>query len=78
MSKYHYGAYLFWYKTSQFNPTKYIYIVAVSEKQARFFYYKAGYTLMHEYECSSINFIPACDFTKRHAVGAIVKNDIDL
>lgn len=62
-------AYLFWYKSEDLAPTEYIYIVAVSEKQARYFYVKEGYTRMYDYEVQSVDVLP---LTKDYEVGTIL------
>lgn len=62
-------AYLFWYKSDETAPTEYIYIVAVSEKQARLFYLKNGYTRMYDYEVRSVDVLP---LTKDYAIGTIL------
>ena len=51
-------AYLFWYKSSEFARTEYIYIVAVSIKQARYFYIKNGYARMYDYSLNPLDDLP--------------------
>ena len=43
-------AYLFWYKSSEYATTEYIYIVCFSRKQACMYFSKYGYTRMYDYE----------------------------
>lgn len=59
-------AYMFWYMSSQYAPTEYVYIIAFSEKQARMFFIKNGYTRMYDY---SLNPVRVVKTTKRHEVG---------
>lgn len=47
-------AYLFWYKSSPTARTEYLYIYAVSAKQASYFFYKEGYTRMYDYSYNPI------------------------
>lgn len=64
-------AYLFWYKSDEYAKTEYIYIFALSLKQARFFYIKNGYTHMYDYSLNPVDEIEANHFTIRHEVGEI-------
>ena len=66
------SAYLFWYKSDEYAPTEYIYIVAFSVKQARYFYIKNGYTYMYDYSCTPVDEISADNWTARHEIGDIL------
>ena len=65
-------AYLFWYKSDEYAKTEYIYIIAVSEKQANFLFYKNGYKNMYDYSNGPIDIIGSCYFRARHNVGDIL------
>lgn len=65
-------AYLFWYKSDEYAPTEYVYIIAVSVKQAQWFWVHNGYTHMYDYCFNPIDAIDAKDFIKRHEVGDIL------
>ena len=62
-------AYLFWYKSDEYAPTEYIYIIAVSAKQAQWYWVHHGYTRMYDYCFNPIDEIDAKDFVKQHKVG---------
>lgn len=66
------NAFQFWYKSDIYAPTEYIYIIAVSLKQARYFYTSKGFTRMYDYSINPVNIIQACLFKKRHEVGDIL------
>lgn len=66
------SAYLFWYKSSEYATTEYIYIVAFSVKQARLFYIKQGYTRMYDYSLSPVDTISADNWTTNHEIGEIL------
>lgn len=65
-------AYLFWYKSDERAPTEYIYIIAYTMKQARFFYIRQGYTRMYDYDAKPIDTIDEINFIKQHKVGDIL------
>ena len=46
--------YQFWYKSSELSITQYIWICAVSEKQAKYFFFKAGYCHMYDFSRTPI------------------------
>ena len=62
-------AYLFWYKIDAYAPTEYVYIVALSVKQAQFYWVHQGYTHMYDYCFNPIDYIEETDFLKPHNVG---------
>lgn len=64
-------AYLFWYKCNEYARTEYIYIFALTRKQACYFYAKAGYTNMYDYEVYPVDEIDEKNFTMVHKVGEI-------
>ena len=68
-------AFLFWYKSDEYAKTEYIYIIAVSEKQANFIFYKNGYKNMYDYSNGPIDIIDAYYFRARHNVGDILGQD---
>lgn len=68
-------AFQFWYKSTPTSPTEYIYVIAVSFKQAKFFWYKhlknvIGYA--YDYETYPIYVKEEKDFLDVHAVGEIL------
>lgn len=65
-------AYLFWYKSSEYATTEYIYIIALSVSQARFYFYQAGYGHMLDYSYSPIDEIDENRFMKKHLLGEIL------
>lgn len=65
-------AYLFWYKSSEYATTEYIYIIAFSVKQASLFYVKQGYTRMYDYDTTPCDAIPAQYWQARHEIGDIL------
>ena len=65
-------AFLFWYKSDEYAKTEYIYIIAVSEKQANFIFYKNGYKNMYDYSNGPIDIIASYYFRARHNVGDIL------
>lgn len=67
-----YKAYMFWYTTSASGPTEYIYVIAVSEKQAQYFfdrYRKEVLGYVYDYDTSSCC-ITECYY--RHQIGDII------
>lgn len=65
-------AFLFWYKSSTYAPTEYIYIIAYTLRQAQYFYRKAGYTRMYDYDTLPVDCIQEYDFVEPHRVGDIL------
>lgn len=65
-------AYLFWYKSSDNAPTEYIYIIALSYKQAQFYYDKKGYTRMYDYDVMPIDELEEKDFMQKHNIGDVL------
>lgn len=52
--------------------TEYIYIIAYTPKQARFFFINQGYNNMYDYELSPVDEIPQRDFVRDHKCGDIL------
>lgn len=68
-------AYLFWYKSDQLAPTEYIYIIALSLKQARFLwgrYLRSNIGECYDYDFNPVDLINECDFARPHKVGDIL------
>ena len=65
-------AFLFWYKSSEYSPTEYIYIIAFTHKQACYFYDRAGYRRMYDYSHEYCDARPASEWNKPHEVGDIL------
>lgn len=65
-------AYLFWYKSEEDAPTEYVYIIALSMKQAQYYWVHHGYTRMYDYCFNPIDAIDAKDFVKQHKVGEML------
>lgn len=65
-------AYLFWYKSDEYAPIEYIYIIAVSVKQARYFFIKNGYMNMYDASLKPVDYIDKLDFLKPHKIGDIL------
>ena len=68
-------AYLFWYKSTENAPTEYVYIIAVSVKQAKYFwfnYMKYIVGRVYDYDLEPCNEIDKSQFVRRHEVGDIL------
>lgn len=65
-------AYLFWYKSDEYAPTEYVYIIAVSVKQAIYYWLHKGYARMYDYCYNPIDAIEEKDFLKPHKIGDIL------
>ena len=65
-------AYLYWYKCDEYAKTEYIYIIAVSVKQANYIFYSQGYKNMTDYSNGPIDIISAYYFRNHHKVGDIL------
>ena len=65
-------AYLFWYKSDEYAPTEYIYIIAYTLKQARYYYIKLGYTRMFDYSLDPVKEIEQKRFNAKHEIGDIL------
>lgn len=65
-------AYLFWYKSNEYARTEYIYIIAVSVRQAQWYWVHKGYTRMYDYCFYPIDEIEAKDFMQSHNIGDIL------
>lgn len=64
-------AFLYWYKSSEYANTEYIYIIAFSIKQAWLFFRKNGYTKMYDYG-GPIDNITFYYWLKSHEIGDIL------
>lgn len=68
-------AYLFWYKTDPMASTEYMYVIAVSCKQAMYFwhnYLKNTLGYAYDYTREPCDAIEGEDFVRRHEVGDIL------
>lgn len=68
-------AYTFWYKITETARTEYVYVVACSYKQARYFWFNyLKYTLgyAYDYDLEPCDEIDSTDFVKEHHVGDIL------
>lgn len=68
-------AFLFWYLSDQTAPTEYVYVIAVSYKQAKYFWvnylkYTLGYA--YDYAIEPCDEIDKSQFIRRHEVGDIL------
>lgn len=68
-------AYLFWYRSTETSPTEYMYVIAHTYKQARYFWYNylkftLGYA--YDYDLDPVNEIDSKDFVKEHFAGDIL------
>lgn len=68
-------AYLFWYKQECDSITEYVYVIATSLRQAKFFWhnylkYVIGYC--EDYDIRPVNMICENQFVKQHQVGDIL------
>ena len=68
-------AFQFWYKFDENTPTEYIYIIAVSLKQAQYFYKRLGYTRMFDYSLVPTRVIDKSAFNFIHAIGDVLGQD---
>lgn len=65
-------AYLFWYKNDEYAPTEYVYIIALSYKQANYFWYNYLHNVLgyvYDYDTTPCN-VMQC--TRPHDVGDIL------
>lgn len=68
-------AYLFWYLSDKMTSTEYVYVIAKSYKQAKYFWYNfVKYTLgyVYDYDLEPCDEIDAKDFLKSHDIGDIL------
>lgn len=68
-------AYLFWYQYAPSTKSEYVYVIAVSYKQAKYFWYNyikntLGY--IYDYDLMPCNEIEAKNFILQHKVGDIL------
>lgn len=68
-------AYVFWYLSSPNAKTEYVYVIAVSYRQAKYFWlnylkYSLGYAF--DYDLDPCNEIDKSHFSKHHDVGDIL------
>lgn len=71
-------AYLFWYRRSAYERTAYCHVIAVSAKQAWFYWFNylknvVGYCI--DYAVDYIDKIDEIDFARPHKVGDILGQD---
>lgn len=62
-------AYMFWYICVEGGATEYVYIIAFTEKQARYFFVQNGFTKMYDYSLSPVRVRAT---TKHYAVGEML------
>lgn len=68
-------AYLFWYQLDETSTTEYVYVIAVSYKQAKYFwfnYVKRQLGYVYDYDVEPCNEIDKSQFTRPHEVGDIL------
>ena len=68
-------AFAFWYLLSPNSSTEYIYVIAVSYKQAKYFWYnylKYNLGYVYDYDLEPCEEIDYKDFNKSHDVGDIL------
>lgn len=66
-------AYLFWYIPSKYGTTEYVYVIAVSVKQAQYFWYNyVKYTLGNVYDFDYYPCYEVEGLTRHHEVGDIL------
>lgn len=68
-------SYLFWYKAEQTAPTEYLYVIAFTLKQAKYFWFNylkntLGYAW--DYDLNPVDIIEEKDFVKQHDAGEIL------
>lgn len=68
-------AFLFWYKADELAPTEYMYVIAYTFKQAKYFWFNylkhtLGYA--YDYDLNPVDIIDQKDFVKQHNVGDIL------
>ena len=68
-------AYMFWYICNENGPTEYVYIIAFTEKQARYFFVKNGYTKMYDYSLFPVRVRAT---SKLHCLGEMLGQDAIL
>lgn len=66
-------AFLFWYQNGANSACEYVYIIAYTEKQAKYFWFnlvkKNGYDRMSDYAKYSVCELDTFYFTRTHKVG---------
>lgn len=65
-------AYLMWYQIDEYSAPEYIYIIAVSIKQARYFFYINNYDQMYDFSYNPIDVIDSSSFVRSHKIGDIL------
>lgn len=68
-------AYLFWYKSDEYATTEYIYVIAITPKQARYFWFKyirEDLGAVYDYTNAPVGDITEEDFETNHNVGDIL------
>ena len=66
------SAYLFWYKSSETARTEYIYIVAWTVKQARFYFFDRGFNKYYDYASWPVDEIPQSEWEIDHKPGTVL------
>lgn len=68
-------AFLFWYKMDVEAITEYVYVIATSIKQAKYFWFKylrEDLGAVYDYDAMPVDIINQKDFVKPHKVGEIL------
>lgn len=68
-------AYLFWYLMDETSTTEYVYVIAVSHKQAKYFWFnfvKHHLGFVYDYDIDACNEIDESQFTRPHEIGDIL------
>ena len=68
-------AFLFWFQYNEDDPASYVYIIAYTLKQARYFWFNyLKYTIGHvsDYNLNPCDVINEYDFMRNHKVGDIL------
>ena len=65
-------AYMFWYICNENGPTEYVYIIAFTEKQARYYFVHHGYTHMYDYSLNPVRVIKP---KRHHELGDMLGQD---
>lgn len=66
------NAYQFWYKSSEYATTEYIYIIASSLEEAKHLFKKYGYNNFYDYDLNPIDVIDGRYFIYDHKAGVVV------
>lgn len=69
------NAYTYWFKTNETAPTEYIYVIALTENQAKYFwknYLKNVLGFASDYTLTPVECIKGKDFIIKHKIGDIL------